>query len=235
MHNKLQELTDKLYNEGLSKGKQEGEEILAKAKVQAEEIIAKAKAEAEAIRLKGEAEGAAKAALLKADADNFTQMIRRLRYMQEYSKFQKAQGELLKAKQLEVKEKQNELLAAKARKEQNLHAVEQQKKALQGMKENCQTQVAFLNKNISTVRKQIQDYQKKEQALNAEIDRIIKEEIEAARRAEEERKRKAEAEAREKAKKLAEAKADAYAQVADANEELMNNYRTVNDKIHYVS
>ena len=51
MHNKLQELTDKLYNEGLSKGKQEGEELLAKAKVQAEEIIAKAKAEAEAIKV----------------------------------------------------------------------------------------------------------------------------------------------------------------------------------------
>ena len=49
MQNKLQELTDKLYNEGLAKGKQEGEEILAKAKVQADEIIAKAKAEAEAI------------------------------------------------------------------------------------------------------------------------------------------------------------------------------------------
>ena len=46
MQNKLQELTDRLYNEGLSKGKQEGEELLAKAKVQAEEIIAKAKAEA---------------------------------------------------------------------------------------------------------------------------------------------------------------------------------------------
>ena len=49
MQNKLQELTDKLYKEGLSKGKQEGEEILAKAKDQAEEIIGKAKAEAEAI------------------------------------------------------------------------------------------------------------------------------------------------------------------------------------------
>ena len=46
MQNKLQELTDKLYNEGLSKGKQEGEELLAKAKVQAEEMIAKAEAEA---------------------------------------------------------------------------------------------------------------------------------------------------------------------------------------------
>ena len=49
MQNKLQELTDRLYNEGLSKGKQEGEELLAKAKVQADEIVAKAKAEAEQI------------------------------------------------------------------------------------------------------------------------------------------------------------------------------------------
>ena len=46
MQNKLQELTDKLYNEGLSKGKQEGEELLAKAKVQADELVAKAQAEA---------------------------------------------------------------------------------------------------------------------------------------------------------------------------------------------
>ena len=149
-------------------------------------------------------------------ADNFTQMVRRMRYMQEYSTFQKAQGELLKEKQLEVKAKQNELLAAKAQKEHNLQAVEQKKKSLQGMKESAQTQVAFLNKNIATVQQQIKDYQKKEQALNAEIDRIIQAEIEAQRRAEAERKRKAEearkkaeAEAREKARKLAEAKAAA--------------------------
>ncbi|MGM9736291.1 MAG: hypothetical protein ACI3ZL_07755 [Candidatus Cryptobacteroides sp.] len=49
MQNKLQELTDKLYNEGLSKGKQEGEEILAKARKEAEEIVAAAKKEAEDI------------------------------------------------------------------------------------------------------------------------------------------------------------------------------------------
>ncbi len=49
MQNKLQELTDKLYNEGLAKGKQEGEELLAKAKVQAEEILANAQSEAERI------------------------------------------------------------------------------------------------------------------------------------------------------------------------------------------
>ena len=50
MQDKLQELTDKLYNEGLSKGKQEGEEILAKARKQAEEITAKANSDADSTR-----------------------------------------------------------------------------------------------------------------------------------------------------------------------------------------
>ena len=49
MQDKLQELTEKLYNEGLSKGKQEGEAILNEARKQAEGIIADAKAEAEKI------------------------------------------------------------------------------------------------------------------------------------------------------------------------------------------
>lgn len=46
MQNKLQELTDKLYNEGLSKGKQEGEAIVNEARTKAEDIIARANAEA---------------------------------------------------------------------------------------------------------------------------------------------------------------------------------------------
>ena len=54
MSDKLKELTDRLYAEGLSKGKQEGEEILANAKAQAESIIAKAKAEASQITAKAE-------------------------------------------------------------------------------------------------------------------------------------------------------------------------------------
>lgn len=49
MSDKLQELTDKLYNEGLSKGKQEGEELLQKAHAEADGIIAEAKAQAERI------------------------------------------------------------------------------------------------------------------------------------------------------------------------------------------
>ena len=46
---KLQELTQKLYNEGLSKGKEEGEALLAKAREESADIVKKAKEEAEAI------------------------------------------------------------------------------------------------------------------------------------------------------------------------------------------
>ena len=49
---KLQELTQKLYEEGLAKGKQEGEARLEKAKAEAESIKKQAQEEAEAIRAK---------------------------------------------------------------------------------------------------------------------------------------------------------------------------------------
>lgn len=49
MQNKLQELTDKLYQEGLSKGKEEGAKLLNEAKAQADDIIAKANLQAQSI------------------------------------------------------------------------------------------------------------------------------------------------------------------------------------------
>ena len=48
-NNKLQELTQKLYNEGLERGRAEAERLVAEAKESAAKIIAEAKAEAEAI------------------------------------------------------------------------------------------------------------------------------------------------------------------------------------------
>lgn len=49
MSNKLQELTDRLYNEGLSRGREEGELLLANARKEADEILAAARREAESI------------------------------------------------------------------------------------------------------------------------------------------------------------------------------------------
>ena len=54
MDNKLQELTDKLFKEGLSKGKEEGEAILAKAQSKAAEIVEAAQKKAEEIIKKAE-------------------------------------------------------------------------------------------------------------------------------------------------------------------------------------
>ena len=55
---KLQELTQKLYEEGLSKGKLEGEALLAKAQMEAEELVKKAQEEAAAIIEKAKKEAA---------------------------------------------------------------------------------------------------------------------------------------------------------------------------------
>lgn len=54
MENKLQELTDRLYKEGLSKGKAEGEELLAKAEEKAARIVEDALKKAEEITKKAE-------------------------------------------------------------------------------------------------------------------------------------------------------------------------------------
>jgi V/A-type H+-transporting ATPase subunit E len=48
-NNKLQELTQKLYNDGLEKGRAEAERLVAEAKQEAAKILADARAEADAI------------------------------------------------------------------------------------------------------------------------------------------------------------------------------------------
>lgn len=70
MSNKLQELTDRLYNEGLSKGKEEGEILLSKARKEADEIIANARKQAEDIVTEAED----RAARLKEKAESDIKM-----------------------------------------------------------------------------------------------------------------------------------------------------------------
>lgn len=64
---KLQELTQKLYNEGLSKGKEEGEALLAKAREEAADIVKKAREEAE--DLKAQAQKDAEDYRIKMEGD----------------------------------------------------------------------------------------------------------------------------------------------------------------------
>ena len=52
MQNKLQDLTDQLYNEGLAKGREEGERILEEARAEAEKTVEEARRKADEILVK---------------------------------------------------------------------------------------------------------------------------------------------------------------------------------------
>ncbi len=67
MESKLQQLTEKLYNEGLSKGKSEAEHLVQQAHHQAEKIVAEAKKQA--AEIVGHAEKSAIEAKRNADAE----------------------------------------------------------------------------------------------------------------------------------------------------------------------
>lgn len=67
MQNKLQELTDQLYNQGLAKGREEGDRILSEARAQADSILAAAREQAAGI-IAG-AEKSASELKAKAEAD----------------------------------------------------------------------------------------------------------------------------------------------------------------------
>ena len=56
MQKKLQELTEKIYQEGVEKANKEAEKIVSDAKKQADELVAKAKKEADATKEKAEKE-----------------------------------------------------------------------------------------------------------------------------------------------------------------------------------
>lgn len=71
MENKLQQLTEKLYNEGLSKGRAEAEAILAKAHASAEKIVAEAQDKARTII----ADAEKSAAQLRTNTENEVKLV----------------------------------------------------------------------------------------------------------------------------------------------------------------
>ncbi|KGF51496.1 peptidase M23 [Prevotella melaninogenica DNF00666] len=161
-------------------------------------------------------------------AKNLTQMYRRLRFVREYAAYQRAQGERLKAKQMQVDEKHTQLKQVRVNKsnllykDRHVHAQMERKRVEQQMV------VSSLQNDQKVLQSVIAQRRQQQQALNAQIDRLIQIEIQKAReraiaeakaqaaaraaaakkRAEELARKKAAAEAaaRENARRIAEAK-----------------------------
>ena len=144
-------------------------------------------------------------------ADNLTQMYRRMRFMREYASYQRTQGEAVKDKEEEVNLKFQNLSVAQEHKRQLLSRGEQERRSLEGKQTEQQNVVSTLQKEQKTIQGIIAQQKKKDAALNAQIDRLIAEEVARQKaRAAAEAKKRAEAEAAKKrAAELARKKAEA--------------------------
>ncbi|GAB6961668.1 hypothetical protein JCM17724A_04170 [Prevotella fusca JCM 17724] len=161
-------------------------------------------------------------------AKSLTQMYRRLRFVREYAAYQRAQGEQLKAKQMQVDEKHSQLKQVRVDKSNLLYKDRQVHAQMERKRVEQQTVVASLQNDQKVLQGVITQRRQQQQALNAQIDRLIQIEIQKAReraiaeakaqaaaraaaakkRAEELARKKAAAEAaaRENARRIAEAK-----------------------------
>lgn len=151
-------------------------------------------------------------------AKSFTQMYRRLRFVREYADFQKAQGEMVMAKQAQVDGKQTQLKQVKGEKNNLLYKGKKEKEALEGQQEEQKKVVASLQNQQKTIQKVIAEQRQKDAALNAQIDKLVAIEVAKARaKAAEEARRKAaaKAEAQRKAAEIARKKAEAEAEARE--------------------
>lgn len=131
-------------------------------------------------------------------AKSLAQTYRRLRYVREYATFQRLQGEEVLKKQEQVNLKKQELRQVKAAKEGLLKERETEKRKLERQEKAKKGLVVNLQKKQRGLQNELEKKRREANRLNAQIDRLIAEEIEKARkRAEEEARR--EAAAREKA------------------------------------
>ena len=127
-------------------------------------------------------------------AKNLNQSYRRMRYMREYSTYQRRQGEEVMKKQEQVRTKQAELAAVLATKQELLKSQEEEKKTLDGQEKERRALLATMQKRQKSLQAEVNKKKREQERLNARIDKLIAEEIER------ERKRAA-----EEARKLAEA------------------------------
>ena len=114
-------------------------------------------------------------------AKNLTQMYRRLSFIRQYSSYQKVQGEAVKAKQEQVNDKHKQLQNVKGHKNTLLYKGKQEKTALEGKQTQQQEMVHGLQKQQKTIQAVIADQRQKDAAINAQIDRLIQQEVAKAR------------------------------------------------------
>lgn len=147
-------------------------------------------------------------------AKSVTETYRRLRFMRQYAAYQRTQGKAVQEKQRQMEEKRKQLHDTRGQKSTMLTKGHREHEALVRQQNEQQQLVTSLQKQQKTIAAVLEEQKKKDEEINARIDKLVAEEIERARqRAIAEAKRKAElaAAAKKRAEELARKKAEAEA------------------------
>ena len=115
--------------------------------------------------------------LLILSAENLTQSYRRMRYLREYSDWQKGEAERIVKKQEEVTRRKAELEGSKKEKQSLLAQRENEDKKLQEEQQLQQKEVKELSKKQKDLQQLLQQKRKEADALNKQIDNLIAEDI----------------------------------------------------------
>lgn len=123
-------------------------------------------------------------------ADNLSQIYRRMRYVREYANYQRLQGMEIERKQKQVNTKKSQVEDTRAVKEDLLKESEAARQKLEKQEKERQTILTRLKKKQSSIQSEINKKKRSAQKLNAQIDRLIEQELEKARKRAEEEARK---------------------------------------------
>lgn len=122
-------------------------------------------------------------------AQSLQHLYRRLRYVREYSTYQRLQGDEIMKQQKELLNKKEEKKSVLLEKKKVLEEIKSVQQKLEEQEKEQQTLINSLKKKQANIRKEINKQKQKANKLNSQIDRLVQIEIEKARkRAEEERK-----------------------------------------------
>ena len=115
--------------------------------------------------------------LLILSAEDLAQSYRRMRYLREYSKWQKEEAERIVIKQNEITRRKAELEKSKEEKQSLLTQRNNENKKLEDEQQQQETEVKDLNKKQRELQNLLQQKRKEADALNKQIENLIAEEI----------------------------------------------------------
>ncbi|WP_026775566.1 murein hydrolase activator EnvC [Polaribacter sp. Hel_I_88] len=115
-------------------------------------------------------------------SQNFYQAYKRLEYMKQYTQFRKKQGEEILEQTSVIEKKNDSLVIQKKNKETLLLAEKNQKKEIEADKKKQENLLSIIKKTEGKYKREIEKNVKEDRRVAAQIDKIIRDEIEKANR-----------------------------------------------------